>query len=211
MRDGWNYNDIAILYRTNAQSRLLEEKLIVRNVPYRIYGGINFYQRKEIKDILAYLKTIDNGMDGQAVKRIINVPRRGIGATTLERVQEFADANDMTFWDALCNAAEIPNIGRGLSKIESFVTLILGFQAKKQFLSIRELTETILEDTRYMEALAENETKEEVEARQENIDEFMNKIISYEEQTEGDFQKCRQTEKIRRQLRHSADSLRKWR
>ena len=185
--DGWNYNDIAILYRTNAQSRLLEEKLIVRNVPYRIYGGINFYQRKEIKDILAYLKTIDNGMDGQAVKRIINVPRRGIGATTLERVQEFADANDMTFWDALCNAAEIPNIGRGLSKIESFVTLILGFQAKKQFLSIRELTETILEDTRYMEALAENETKEEVEARQENIDEFMNKIISYEEQTEGDF------------------------
>ena len=110
-----------------------------------------------------------------------------IGATTLERVQEFADANDMTFWDALCNAAEIPNIGRGLSKIESFVTLILGFQAKKQFLSIRELTETILEDTRYMEALAENETKEEIEARQENIDEFMNKIISYEEQTEGDF------------------------
>ena len=183
VRDGWNYNDIAILYRTNAQSRLLEEKLIVRNVPYRIYGGINFYQRKEIKDILAYLKTIDNGMDGQAVKRIINVPRRGIGATTLERVQEFADANDMTFWDALCNAAEIPNIGRGLSKIESFVTLILGFQAKKQFLSIRELTETILEDTRYKEALAENE----VEARQENIDEFMNKIISYEEQTEGDF------------------------
>ena len=87
----------------------------------------------------------------------------------------------------MCNAAEIPNIGRGLSKIESFVTLILGFQAKKQFLSIRELTETILEDTRYMEALAENETKEEVEARQENIDEFMNKIISYEEQTEGDF------------------------
>ena len=121
------------------------------------------------------------------MKRIINVPRRGIGATTLERVQEFADANDMTFWDALCNAAEIPNIGRGLSKIESFVTLILGFQAKKQFLSIRELTETILEDTRYMEALAENETKEEVEARQENIDEFMNKIVSYEEQTEGDF------------------------
>lgn len=187
VRDGWNYNDIAVLYRTNAQSRLLEEKLIVRNVPYRIYGGINFYQRKEIKDILAYLKTIDNGMDGQAVKRIINVPRRGIGATTLERVQEFADANDMTFWDALCNAAEIPNIGRGLSKIEAFVTLILGFQAKKQFLSIRELTETILEDTRYMEALAENETKEEVEARQENIDEFMNKIVSYEEQTEGDF------------------------
>ena len=78
VRDGWNYNDIAILYRTNAQSRALEEKLMLKNIPYRIYGGISFYQRKEIKDILAYLKTIDNGMDGQAVKRIINVPKRGI-------------------------------------------------------------------------------------------------------------------------------------
>ena len=185
VRDGWNYNDIAILYRTNAQSRLLEEKLIVRNVPYRIYGGINFYQRKEIKDILAYLKTIDNGMDGQAVKRIINVPKRGIGATTIERIQEFADINYMTFWDALCNAAEIPNIGRGLSKIEAFVTLILGFKAKAEFLSIRELTETIIRDTGYMEALAENETREEVEARQENIDEFINKIVSYEENAEN--------------------------
>ena len=86
VRDGWNYNDIAILYRTNAQSRALEEKLMLKNIPYRIYGGISFYQRKEIKDILAYLKTIDNGMDGQAVKRIINVPKRGIGATTIERV-----------------------------------------------------------------------------------------------------------------------------
>lgn len=184
VRDGWNYNDIAILYRTNAQSRLLEEKLIVRNVPYRIYGGINFYQRKEIKDILAYLKTIDNGMDGQAVKRIINVPKRGIGATSIERIQEFADLNQMTFWDALCNAAEIPNIGRGLSKIESFVTLIMGFQAKKEFLSIRELTDTIIRDTGYIEALAENETQEEVEARQENIDELINKIVSYEENAE---------------------------
>ena len=100
VRDGWNYNDIAILYRTNAQSRLLEERLIVRNVPYRIYGGVNFYQRKEIKDILAYLKTIDNGMDAQAVRRIINVPKRGIGATTLERIQNFADYNGCTFWDA---------------------------------------------------------------------------------------------------------------
>jgi DNA helicase-2/ATP-dependent DNA helicase PcrA len=181
VRDGWNYNDCAILYRTNAQSRVLEEKLIVRNVPYRIYGGINFYQRKEIKDILAYLKTIDNGMDGQAVKRIINVPKRGIGATTIERVQEFADMNDMTFWDALCNASEIPNIGRSLSKIENFVTLLCGFKAKKEFLSIRELTETILEDIGYIDSLAESETREEIEARQENIDEFINKIVSYEE------------------------------
>lgn len=181
VRDGWNYNDVAILYRTNAQSRLLEEKLIVRNVPYKIYGGINFYQRKEIKDILAYLKTIDNGMDGQAVKRIINTPKRGIGATTIDRIQQFADANDMTFWDALVNANEIPNIGRSYSKLEPFITLMLGFKAKMQYMSIRELTEMVIRDTRYMEALAENETREEVEARQENIDEFINKIVSYED------------------------------
>ncbi len=181
IRDGWNYDDIAILYRTNAQSRLLEEKLIERNVPYRIYGGINFYQRKEIKDILAYLKTIDNGMDGQAVKRIINVPKRGIGATTINRIQEFADINNMTFWDALCNANEIPNIGRSYSKLEPFITMIAGFKARKQFMSIQELTETILRDTGYIEALAESETREEVEARQENIDEFINKIVSYEQ------------------------------
>lgn len=181
VRDGWNYNEIAILYRTNAQSRVLEEKLMMRNVPYRIYGGINFYQRREIKDILAYLKTIDNGMDGQAVKRIINVPKRGIGATTIERVQEFADQNDFTFWDALCNANEISTLGRGYAKLEPFITLISGFKAKAQFMSIRELAEMVLEDTRYMEVLAENETREEVAARQENIDEFINKIASYEE------------------------------
>ena len=180
VRDGWNYNDIAILYRTNAQSRLLEERLIVRNVPYRIYGGVNFYQRKEIKDILAYLKTIDNGMDAQAVRRIINVPKRGIGATTLERIQNFADYNGCTFWDALCNASQIPGIGRSLNKIENFVTLILGFKAKQEYMSIQELTESVVRDTGYIEYLSESETKEEVENRQENIDEFINKIVSYE-------------------------------
>ena len=190
VRDGWNYNDFAIHYRTNAQSRLLEEKLILRNVPYRVYGGVNFYQRKEIKDILAYLKTVDNGSDGQAIKRIINVPKRGIGATTIDRVQQFADANDMSFWDALCNASEIPDIGRSLGKLENFVTFIQGYKAKQQFMTIEELTNGILEDVRYMESLAENETREEVEARQENIDEFINKIVAFEsgnaEETDGE-------------------------
>ncbi len=181
VRDGWGYNEMAILYRTNAQSRLLEEKLLLRNIPYRIYGGVNFYQRKEIKDILAYLKTIDNGLDGQAVKRIINVPKRGIGATTIERIQKFADYNDMSFWDALCNADQIPDIGRSYKKLEPFVTLIQGFKAKSQFMSIRKLTEMVISDTRYIEALEENETKEEVAARKDNIDELINKIVSYED------------------------------
>ena len=182
VRDGWNYNDIAILYRTNAQSRALEEKLMLKNIPYRIYGGISFYQRKEIKDILAYLKTIDNGMDGQAVKRIINVPKRGIGATTIERVQEYADQNDITFWQALCDAEHIDTIKR-----EPFVTLIGSLKAKQEFMSIKELAETVISDTRYIECLAESETAEEIEARQENIDELINKIVSYEES-------CRQKE-----------------
>ena len=181
VRDGWNYNDIAILYRTNAQSRALEEKLMLKNIPYRIYGGISFYQRKEIKDILAYLKTIDNGMDGQAVKRIINVPKRGIGATTIERVQEYADQNDITFWQALCDAEHIDTIKRGVGKLEPFVTLIGSLKAKQEFMSIKELAETVVSDTRYIECLAESETAEEIEARQENIDELINKIVSYED------------------------------
>ena len=86
----WKYGDCAILYRTNAQSRMFEEKFLYANVPYKIVGGVNFYARKEIKDVLAYLKTIANGRDDLAVRRIINVPKRGIGATTISRVQDYA-------------------------------------------------------------------------------------------------------------------------
>jgi len=186
VRDGWNYNDFAILYRTNAQSRLLEEKFVVNNVPYRVFGGVNFYQRREIKDILSYLKTIDNGKDGQAVKRIINVPKRGIGATTIDRIQKYADEKEITFWDALINAKNIETLGRAYTKLEPFIIYISSLKAKVQFLSILELVETILKDTHYIEMLSESETPEEVEARQENIDELINKIVSYEENSEDE-------------------------
>ena len=182
VRDGWNYNDVAILYRTNAQSRALEEKLMMHNIPYKIYGGQNFYQRKEIKDILAYLKTIDNGLDGQAVKRIINVPKRGIGNTTIDRLQEYADFNDITFWEALVNAKDIDTIkNAALSKLEPFVDLIGRLRAKEEFMSLKELAEAVIEDTGYIESLSQSETVEEVEARRENLDEFINKVVSYEE------------------------------
>lgn len=184
VRDGWNYKDFAILYRTNAQSRALEEKCVTNNIPYRVFGGVNFYQRKEIKDILAYLKTVDNGRDGQAVKRIINVPKRGIGATTIGRVQEYADDCGITFWEALANAGNIVSLGRAHTKVEPFVNYISALKARAQSMSIRDLVETILKDTKYMEVLAESETPEEVEARQENIDELINKIVSYEENSE---------------------------
>ena len=133
-------------------------------------------------DILAYLKTIDNGLDGQAVKRIINVPKRGIGNTTIDRLQEYADFNDITFWEALVNAKDIDTIkNAALSKLEPFVDLIGRLRAKEEFMSLKELAEAVIEDTRYIESLSQNETVEEVEARRENLDEFINKVVSYEE------------------------------
>ena len=129
-RDGWAYSDFAILYRTNAQSRLLEEKLILRNVPYRIYGGVNFYQRKEIKDVISYLKAIVNDSDAQAIRRIINVPKRGIGATTVEKIQKYADENEITFWQALVNAKDIPDIGNAYKKTDVFTELINSFKRR---------------------------------------------------------------------------------
>ena len=126
------YNDHAILYRTNAQSRMFEEKFVTANIPYKIVGGINFYARREIKDLLAYLKTIDNGRDDLAVRRIINVPKRGIGLTSINRVQEYALGREISFYEALGAVDLIPNIGRGASRLESFVALIEHFKTRRR-------------------------------------------------------------------------------
>ena len=179
-----SYRDHAILYRTNAQSRLFEEKLIYANIPYKIIGGVNFYARKEIKDLLAYLKTIDNGRDEVAVRRIINVPKRGIGATTLSRVSEYAVANDMGFYEALLNAETIPGIGRGASKVLPFTVLIQTLRAKQEHAKVSELLETILEETGYRRELILEGT-DESEARLENIDELMSKVKDYDENAEN--------------------------
>ena len=176
------YKDHAILYRTNAQSRLFEEKLIYANIPYKIIGGVNFYARKEIKDLLAYLKTVDNGRDEVAVRRIINVPKRGIGATTLSRVGEYAVANDMGFYEALLNAEQIPGIGRGASKVLPFTVQTL--RAKQEHAKVSELLETILEETGYRRELILEGT-DESEARLENIDELMSKVKDYDENAEN--------------------------
>ncbi|MDD4113735.1 MAG: UvrD-helicase domain-containing protein, partial [Herbinix sp.] len=150
-----SYNDIAILYRTNAQSRIFEEKLILRNIPYRIIGSVNFYARKEIKDILAYLKTIDNGLDSIAVKRIINVPRRGIGLTTIDKVNNYALLNDMSFYDALTRANQIPGLERTASKITPFVSMIEGLRAQlyQENYNLTELIDDILDATGYLRDL----------------------------------------------------------
>ena len=118
------YSDFAVLYRTNAQSRLLEEKLIGYNIPYRLVGGVNFYQRREIKDILSYLRVIANGTDDLAVQRVLNVPKRGIGQTTVGKVAVFAQANDLSFYEALCHAANIPTLGKAAAKIGTFTGFI---------------------------------------------------------------------------------------
>lgn len=177
------YCDHAVLYRTNAQSRLFEEKMITANIPYKIVGGVNFYARKEIKDLLAYLKTIDNGKDDLAVRRIINVPKRGIGLTTVNRITEAAQQRGISFYEALCSADLVPGLGRSISKLESFAAMIEYFRKEAEHLSITELMKEILTETGYVEEL-KAEGEEEAEVRLQNIDEFLNKIATYEESCE---------------------------
>ncbi|MBQ8730343.1 MAG: UvrD-helicase domain-containing protein [Lachnospiraceae bacterium] len=183
-KENRKYSDYAILYRTNAQSRILEEKCILNNIPYRIYGGQNFYQRKEIKDILAYLKTIDNARDELAIKRIINVPKRGIGATSIAKISDYAIEKDMGFYDALKEANLIPGLGKTALKIEGFTNVISVARSKAEYISLKELVEDILETTQYLEYLKESEDELEYNARKENIDEFITKVVTYEENAE---------------------------
>ena len=175
---GRQYGDIAVLYRTNAQSRLLEERCIAGSVPYRLVGGVNFYQRKEIKDILAYLKTISNGRDDLAVQRIINVPKRGIGATTISRVMAYAQEQELSFYEALSEWQEIPGIGKAGEKLDKFTGLIQVFRSKLEYFSGRELIEDILESTGYKKEL-EAEGSIEAQTRMENIEELVNKAVSF--------------------------------
>ena len=176
---GCAWKDCAVLYRTNAQSRLLEEKCIAHNIPYRLVGGVNFYQRKEIKDILSYLKTIANGRDDLAVQRIINVPRRGIGAVTMGKVNTYAAERGMNFYDALLRVDAVPGVGKAASKISKFTDEIGSFRHMlKNGSSIQETMEKILVSTGYKEELME-EGEVEAEARLENIEELINKAVSY--------------------------------
>jgi len=177
------YNDFAILYRTNAQSRVFEEKLILKNIPYKIIGGVNFYARKEIKDILAYLRTIDNGRDDISVKRIINVPRRGIGLATIDKLNDYAILNEISFYEALIRARQIPGLERTASKIEPFVSLIEGLRSRimSENYDLTEIIDDILEATGYLNELEEEGT-EEAQERIENIYELKNKLVTYVEE-----------------------------
>ena len=180
VREGASYNDSAILYRTNAQSRLFEEKFIAMNIPYKIVGGINFYARREIKDILAYLKTIDNGQDDLAVRRIINVPKRGIGLTTINRIQESASSRGISFYEALLAPELIAGAGRSASKLDSFAALIEYFKGQAEQESLTDLLNEIIEKTGFVESLG-TEDPVDAETRIQNIDELVSKAAAYEE------------------------------
>lgn len=173
------YDHFAILYRTNAQSRLFEEKLVHLSIPYRLVGGINFYQRAEIKDILSYLKTVANGKDDLAVRRIINVPRRGIGATSIERVQGYADQHGLSFFEALENISSIPNLGRTAVKMQEFVKQIYTLREGMESQSITELIRQVLECAGYWTMLLELD-EETALTKKENIDELINKAGEFE-------------------------------
>ncbi len=181
---GVQYKDMAILYRTNAQSRIFEEKLKQKNIPYAIVRGISFYDRKEIKDLMSYLKVVDSGMDDLSVKRIINVPKRGIGQTTINRLQEFAILNQMSFLDAVFNADEIPEVARALAKLHKFADIIEEFREYASEHEISELLEHILDVTQYRAELEAEGTDESI-SRLEDIEELFNDIAYYEEEEEN--------------------------
>ena len=181
---GVQYKDMAILYRTNAQSRIFEEKLKQKNIPYAIVRGISFYDRKEIKDLMSYLKVVDSGMDDLSVKRIINVPYRGIGQRTINRLQEFAILNQMSFLDAVFNADEIPEVARALAKLHKFADMIEEFREYASEHEISELLEHILDVTQYRAELEAEGTDESI-SRLEDIEELFNDIAYYEEEEEN--------------------------
>ena len=180
----YQYKDCAILYRTNAQSRLFEERFITANIPYKIFGGVNFYARKEVKDLLAYLKTIDNGQDDLAVRRIINIPKRGIGAASINKVALYAQEQEISFYDALCVAEQVPGLGKAAAKIRPFVLFIQSMKAKAKLLSVADLLQEVIETTGYVREL-EAEGTDEADARIENIDELISKAVDYAEGEEA--------------------------
>lgn len=179
---GGDYGRFAVLYRTNAQSRVLEERFVAAGIPYRLVGGVNFYQRREIKDILAYLKTVANAADDLAVQRILNVPKRGIGAATVTAVSAFAAERDLRFFEALREAPAAGVAGRAGERIQRFVNLIGEFRKAAESCSIADLIRLVLDKSGYLEALKE-EGEVEAQSRLENIDELISKAVDFARDT----------------------------
>ena len=181
-----NYNQYAILYRTNSQSRALEEACMASGIPYRIYGGLKFYDRKEIKDIIAYLKLIYNPDDSQSFKRIVNVPKRAIGDTTIKRLQNFADMQDISLFEAAKRIEEDDEIPpKTRAKISDFVNLILKFKETQNNYNLREFVTLVIEKSGYLAELQMQNTPES-EADIENLQEFVNVAEEYVPENDND-------------------------
>ena len=177
------YSQFAVLYRTNAQSRVIEEMLMKNGIPYRIYSGVRFYDRKEIKDILAYLRAVENPADDVSVKRIINVPRRGIGAKSMSRFEKYAEANSESFFNALLNVNKIQNQSRVEAQTNKFTDLIMSLREKRNEMTVTSIVEKIYEDSGYIDALLA-EDKIEAESRIENLKEFLSLTQDFDENAE---------------------------
>jgi DNA helicase-2/ATP-dependent DNA helicase PcrA len=173
------FNDFAVLYRINAQSRVLEEKLISNGIPYRIIGGLKFYDRKEIKDIIAYLRVIQNPADNISLKRIINVPKRGIGDSTVEKAEEAANSKEISIFSIISNAVDEPSLQRAVVKLDVFTTLIAKLRVLKEHMTISDLILTVATDTGMLREL-EAENTDEAKTRIENIKELISKGSEFE-------------------------------
>ncbi|PTX48893.1 DNA helicase-2/ATP-dependent DNA helicase PcrA [Melghirimyces profundicolus] len=182
-KQGKDYNDFAVLYRTNAQSRVMEEVLMKSNIPYRMVGGLKFYERKEIKDLLAYLRLIVNPDDDLSLRRVINVPRRGIGAATVDKIAGFAGEQEISMYRALLEVEEIGLSRRFIRPLTAFTGLVRDLNAMLEYLSASELTEEVLERSGYREELKKEDTVEAA-SRLENIDEFLSVTREFEEKNE---------------------------
>lgn len=183
VKEGYSYKDFAILYRTNSLSRVLEEQMVFLSIPYKLYGGVNFYGRKEIKDIISYLKVLENPSDDISLKRIINVPKRGIGDASVLKASEYAQENNISLFEALSKAEEIPDLGRKTKSVIDFYNMMNSFIQKSQSLNIADLIDYILEKTGYIEELNKESTDEAL-GRISNLEEFVSKAVEYEESEE---------------------------
>ncbi len=183
--EGKSYSDFAILYRTNAISRILEDRLVKANIPYRLFGGVRFYERKEIKDILAYLRSVHNPWDEISIRRIINIPKRGIGDATIEKVAAFAREEDISFYSALERLSEIPGLGNKAKSIKAFVDYINELKVfNNEEQPVSKLLEKIIDETGYVKEL-EQEGTDEARGRRENINELISKAAEYEKNSQG--------------------------
>lgn len=179
--EGCDYNRFAILYRTNAQSRIFEERLVLRNIPYRVIGGQNFYGRKEVKDLISYLKAVDNGRDDMAIRRIVNVPKRGIGVASVDKIEDYADNFEMSLLEAMFEVSNVPGVGRAVAKVEGFTDLIMEFRNMlRDGATLTELYDAIIERTGYWDELVAEGT-DEAEGRMENLNALKDKIATYED------------------------------